>query len=96
MELWWFNIYLYGVVVVFVEGVWFLLLVPTRNVTHDLARPWKRNGTITKRKRKRKAGEGEAYLPLGGFHLEVLYIFSTVPLDNREGRGEKKLCGLSL
>lgn len=81
---------------VFVEGVWFLSLVPTRNVTHDLARPWKRNGIITKRKKEKKGEEGEAYLPLGRFHLEVLYIFSTVPLDNREGRGEKKLCRLSL
>lgn len=47
----------------FVEGVWFLSLVPTRNVTHDLARPWKRNGIITKRKRKKKGGRGRHIFP---------------------------------
>lgn len=68
----------------FVEAVWFLLLVPSKNVTHGLARPRKRDGIIIKRKRKQK-GRGRGCR----FHLEVLYILSNVLLDNREGRGKK-------
>jgi len=42
--------YLHIVVVVFVDEVWFLLLLSAVNVTHDLARSWKRNGIMTKQR----------------------------------------------
>lgn len=44
--------------VFFVEGVWFLSLVPTRNVTHNLSEPWKRNRMRKKNENgKEKGGE---------------------------------------
>lgn len=42
---------------VFVEGVFFISVVSTRNITHDLARPWKRNRIIIKRKKKKNKTE---------------------------------------
>lgn len=49
--------YLHIVVVVFVDEVWFLLLLSAVNVTHDLARSWKRNGIMTKQRVMEVSGD---------------------------------------